>query len=262
MSFGVQRFVDDEVVVPVNLVVDALPLLVLDDLLFLRDHRFGDCVDEEAELVRLRPQRLLQAVDRHYLEVVGAIAVGRAIGRASDPRHQAVEAARAEVLRVQEEQVLEDMREPRPPWHLTRRPDVERHRDGGGRVRAVDVNRISPREAPARHRGRWRARSARSRSSRRRSPRGPRHPAVASAAAITIVTRRLELMAFSLRGVTLHRDQRRDSRWTMKILSSTSSLSRIAPRCSPPSRAAGGGGSARGPARAPSCARAGGGRNL
>jgi hypothetical protein len=37
--------------VAVRLVVDALPLLVLDDLLLLGEDRLGDGVDEEADLV-------------------------------------------------------------------------------------------------------------------------------------------------------------------------------------------------------------------
>ena len=139
VPLGVQRLVHDEVGVAVGSVVHALALLVLDDLLLLGDHRFGDGVDEESQLVGLGPQRLLQPVDRHHFEVVGAVAARGAVGGAADAGHEAVESAGAQVLRVQEEEVLEEVGEPGAPLDLAGRAHVEGHRHGGHRVGAVHV---------------------------------------------------------------------------------------------------------------------------
>ena len=154
MSLRVERAVDDVVGVAVRVVVDALPLLVLDDLPLLGHDVLGHRVDEEAELVGLGPERLLEPVDGHDLVVVGVVAVGRPVGRAADAGHQAVEAAGPEVLRVQEEEVLEEVGEagaacrPRAPtprgrsWS-PRRPGPSGPRAGSrpGRLRARTFRR-------------------------------------------------------------------------------------------------------------------------
>src|SRR5690606_6581449 len=54
-------------------------------------------------------------------------------------RHQAVQAARTQVFRIEEEQVLEVMGEPRAPLYLPCRADVERQRHGDDGIRAVHV---------------------------------------------------------------------------------------------------------------------------
>ena len=145
VSFGVERAIDHVVVVAVRLVVDALPLLVLHDLLLLRHHGLGHGVDEEAELVRLRPQRLLEAVRGHDFEVVRAVVAGRTVRRASDTRHQAIESARPEILGVEKEEVLEQVREPRLSLDLSRGTHVERHRDGRNGIGAVHMeNDVEP----------------------------------------------------------------------------------------------------------------------
>ena len=139
VSFRVQRLVDHEVGVAVGPVVHALALLVLDDLLLLGDHRLGHGVDEESQLVGLGPKSLLQSVDRHHFEVVGAVAARGAVGGAADAGHEAVESAGAQVLRVQEEEVLEEVSESGAPLDLSGRAHVEGHGDRRQRVRAVHM---------------------------------------------------------------------------------------------------------------------------
>ncbi len=135
----IHRLIDDEARVTVGPVVDPLALLILHDLLLLGHDVIGHRVDEEPELVGLRPQRLLQGVVRHHLEVVRSIAARRSVGRTAHARHETVEATGPEVLGVKEEEVLEQVREAGFARNFARRSDVEGHRDRGDRVGAIDV---------------------------------------------------------------------------------------------------------------------------
>ena len=140
MVLGIQRVEHHRIGVAIGAVVDALPLLVLDDLLFLLDHRIGHGIDEPAELVGLGPEHLFQRVVGDGLQIVGDVVAGRTIGAAAaDARAHAVQAAGAEVLRIEEEQMLEHVRKARASGCLARRPYVHGQHDCGHRIGAVDV---------------------------------------------------------------------------------------------------------------------------
>ena len=57
----------------VRLVLDALTPLVADDVLLVRERRLVDLLEQVAHAVRLEPQRELELIRRHRLEVVGAV---------------------------------------------------------------------------------------------------------------------------------------------------------------------------------------------
>ncbi len=140
MAGGIEVAVDHVVVVAVGAVVDPLPLLVLDYLLLLGQHRLGDRVDKAAQLVGLGPDHLFQRVARDRLKVVGAVAARGSVGPGpADAGAHLVEAALAEVFRFQEEQVLEEVGKARAPLLFPRRADVGGQGHGHHRVGGVDV---------------------------------------------------------------------------------------------------------------------------
>ena len=139
MAFRIKMFADDSIRVPVGAVVVALTFLVLDHLLFLGDRFFGHGVDKEAHLVGFCPEHLFEAVVRHDLKVVRAIAVGRAVQGSAKLVDQNVEPARTQVFRIEEHEMLEQVSEPRLAGPLARRADVVRRCDGRDRVRSIDV---------------------------------------------------------------------------------------------------------------------------
>ena len=146
MVCRVQGLVDDVQCVAVRRVVDALAFLVLDDLFFFRQHRLGDGVDEPAELVRFGPDHLFKRILGNRLQIIGAVLRGRAVGaRAADARAHLVEPALAQVLRFQEQQVFEQVREAGAPGLFTGRAHVRRQVHGHDRVGPVDVkNHVQP----------------------------------------------------------------------------------------------------------------------
>ena len=87
--------------------------------------RLIDVVEQIAHAIGLEPQRQLQLVRRHRLEVVRAIEVGRAVeaGGAGALEQLEMRVAR-HVLRALEHHVLEQVREARAARRLVRRPDV------------------------------------------------------------------------------------------------------------------------------------------
>ncbi len=110
----IQRRVDHLLLITIRLIVDALPLLVLDHLFLFGQHGFGDRVDKPAEFVGFGPQHFFQRIGRHSLEIVGAIATRGTIGsRATDARTHRVETTPAEVFRFQKQQMFEQMGKPR-----------------------------------------------------------------------------------------------------------------------------------------------------
>ncbi len=70
-----QLFLDD----PVRLVLDALPALVADHILLVGEVGLIDLVEQITHPIRFEPQRELEAIGRHGLEVVGPIEVGGAV---------------------------------------------------------------------------------------------------------------------------------------------------------------------------------------
>src|SRR5690606_3251379 len=125
VTLGIERPVDDVTQMPVRLVVDALSFLVLDDLLLLRDDVLGHRVYEEAELVGLGPDRLLERVTRDDLEVVRPVTAGGTVCGTAHSGHQPIEPTRSEILRVEEEEMLEEVREPGASLGLSCRAGVE-----------------------------------------------------------------------------------------------------------------------------------------
>ena len=131
--------IDDVIGVAARSVVVALSFLVLDDLRFLLDHVPGHRVDEVPHSIRFGPEHLFQRVPWDNLVIIRPVSVGRAVHAPTNLVDQHIDTARAEVFRIEEEQVFEQVREPGLAGTLTGRADVVGHRDGDDRVRAVDV---------------------------------------------------------------------------------------------------------------------------
>src|SRR6267378_3621795 len=121
----------------------ALPLFVLHDAALFVDLRGVDRAEQMAHAVRFHPQRHVERVGGHVLEIVGAVFVGGAvlIGRAD--ALERLEIVVIEVLAAVEHQMLEQVREPRAAGPLVLRahvvPDV--HGDDRRLVVLVDQQR-------------------------------------------------------------------------------------------------------------------------
>ena len=116
-----QRLFDDAV----RLVLDALPALVADDVLLVREVGLIDLIEQVAHPIRLEPQRQLELVRGNGLEVVRAIEVGGAVDRAAAGALDQPEMRIAgHVLRALEHHVLEEVREPGASRLFVGRTDV------------------------------------------------------------------------------------------------------------------------------------------
>ena len=92
---------------------------------WLDELRLIDCVEQIAHAIGLEPERELELVRRHRLEVVRAIEVGRAVDVAAAGAFDGLEVRVARhVLRALEHHVLEQMREAGAPGFLVGRADV------------------------------------------------------------------------------------------------------------------------------------------
>ncbi len=122
------RLVDDAV----RLVLDALPALVADDVLLVREIGLIDHVEQVAHAIGFEPQPEFELVRRQRFEVVRAIEVGRAVDVAAAGALDGAEVRVAlHVLRALEHHVLEQVGETGAPRLFVGRPDVipEIHRD-------------------------------------------------------------------------------------------------------------------------------------
>ncbi len=114
MTLGVDRFADDIEIMAVRLIVDALALFVFHDLLFAVDDILVHRIDKPAQLIGFGPDDLFQRVLWYGLEILRHIGRGEAIRAfAANPRIHLVQTAIAEVFRVQEQEMLEQMRKAR-----------------------------------------------------------------------------------------------------------------------------------------------------
>ena len=134
----------------VRLVVDALPLLVLDDVTLAVELALSQRRQEKAHAVRLEVQRQFQCVRGHVDDVVGPILGCRSVIVAARRFEQVVERALGHVLRALEHDVLEKMREAGSsrllPPGTDVIPDVDR-RDGNRLVLVEDhVEPVGERE--------------------------------------------------------------------------------------------------------------------
>ena len=143
---------------PVRLVVDALPLLVLDDVALAVDLVRRLVVEQEAHAIRLEEQRELQRVRRQVLVIVGAIVAGRAVVVAARGFEPVVERALGHVHRSFEHHVLEEMREAGAARPLVARadviPDVHRHHRHAGVAMQDHVQAVGQLELGVGHRER------------------------------------------------------------------------------------------------------------
>ena len=98
---------------------------LLHDVLLVRQLGLIDLLEQVAHAIGLEPQRQLELVRRHRLEVVGAIEIRRAVdaGRAGAGEQPEVRVA-LDVLRALEHHVLEQVREARAAGRLVRGADV------------------------------------------------------------------------------------------------------------------------------------------
>ena len=107
---------------PYGLVLDALAALVADDVLLVGQRSAVDLLEQIAHAIGLEPQRELELVGGHGLEVVGAIEVGRAVQIAGAGALEQLEVLIGRhVLRALEHHVLEEVREAGASRLLVRR---------------------------------------------------------------------------------------------------------------------------------------------
>ena len=122
-----ERFLDDSV----GLVLHALPALVAHDVLLVRQRAGGDLLQQIAHPVRLEPERQLEPIRRHGLEVVRPVEAGRAVQVAGAGALEQLDVLVARhVLRALEHHVLEQVREAGAPGGLVGRADVIPQVDG------------------------------------------------------------------------------------------------------------------------------------
>ncbi len=115
------RFLDDAV----RPVLAALTPLVPHDVLLVRQLRLIDRLEQVSHAIGLEPERQLELIRRHRLEVVGAIEAGRAVDARGAAAGEQLEVRVAlDVLRALEHHVLEQMREARAAGRLVRGTDV------------------------------------------------------------------------------------------------------------------------------------------
>ena len=139
LSVRVEVLVDDVAGMPVRAVVNTLALLVLDDLFLLGDYRLGHRIDEEAHLVGLSPENLLEGIPGNRLEVIRAVSRCGSVQRAADLVDKDVETTLSDILGFEKEQVLEQMCEAGSAFDLPGRTHVIGHGDRHNRIRAVDM---------------------------------------------------------------------------------------------------------------------------
>ena len=121
----------------VRLVVHALAALVLHDVALGVELREVERVEQEPHAVGFEPQRRLEVVRRHDLEIRGAVVRRRAVVAAADALGELVVQPVRHVARPGEHDVLEQVREPRAAGQLVLGPDVVPEVDRHGRRRAV-----------------------------------------------------------------------------------------------------------------------------
>ena len=107
-----------------------LALLVLHDAALLVEACLVDHAEEVAHAVRLHPEREVEGVLRHDLEVVGAIAAGRPVHAGGADALERPEVLVVVVLGAVEHQVLEEVRETGLAGLLVLRTDVVPDVDG------------------------------------------------------------------------------------------------------------------------------------
>ena len=135
---------------PVRSVLDALAALVAHDVLLVRQHAVVESVEQESHAVALEPQRELELVRGHVLQVVRAVEVGGAV---DERRAGALEVGEVAVGRqvagALEHHVLEQVREPGAPGGLVRGtdvvPDVHRHERQAAVLAQDDVEPVRQR---------------------------------------------------------------------------------------------------------------------
>ena len=117
--------------VPVGLVVVALALLVLHHVALVVQLLLVHGRQHPAHPVGLQPERQLQVVRRHRLEVVGAVEPGAGVQRAAGALHQLEVPVLGHVLRALEHHVLEEVGEAGPAGLLVPGADAvpQVHRD-------------------------------------------------------------------------------------------------------------------------------------
>ncbi len=131
MVGGEDHLLQPLVPVAVGGVVDALEPLVLHHRALPVQLLLRDGGEEGAHPVGLQPERQLQPVRRHGLEVVGAVQPGGAVHHAAHPLDVRDVLGPGDVLGPLEHQVLEEVGEPGAPGALVPAPhsvpEVHRH---------------------------------------------------------------------------------------------------------------------------------------
>ena len=126
-----ERAVRELVQHPVRARKNRLIVLPDDDLAFGDEVRLVD--GEVRHAIRLGPQQPLEVVRRHDLIVVGDVLGGVRVVIAADVLGEPVHRLGLHVRGPLEHEMLEEVREPRPPRGIALRPNVISNVDGHGR---------------------------------------------------------------------------------------------------------------------------------
>ncbi len=116
--------------------VFALAFFILHHPALLVDLLLGDGPEQVPHPIRLHPERDVEGVGGHVLEIVGAVGVGRAVEVGSADAFERLEVVVVEILRAVEHQVFEEVGKAGLARLFIFRPDVIPHIDGhdGGLV--------------------------------------------------------------------------------------------------------------------------------
>ncbi len=118
-------------------VVVALAALVLDDVPLVLHGLFVERGEQRAHPVGLQPERELQLMGRHGLEVVGALEARGAVEGAAGALHQLEVAVPLDLRGALEHQVLEEVSQARTALDLVAGTDVVPEADRGDRGQVV-----------------------------------------------------------------------------------------------------------------------------
>ena len=142
VSFRERVLGDRDPRLPVRLVLTLTFLVLHDTALFVEAGRV-DGAKEVTHAVGLEPENAVERGDRHVLEIIRAVLVGRAVEVRGAERLDGLEVVVVVVLAAVEHEVLEQVREPGLAGLLVLRADVIPDVDGGDWRLVVLVNQKS-----------------------------------------------------------------------------------------------------------------------
>ncbi|MCY1175508.1 hypothetical protein D9M73_157500 [compost metagenome] len=118
----------------------ALPLFILHDAALLIDHTGRDRPEQIAHAVAFQEQRAIECCDRHRLEIIGAIEIGRAVEIGRADRLGIGEIVLRRILGAVEHQMLEQMGKAGLTLGLELRADIVPHTDRDDRGFAIGID--------------------------------------------------------------------------------------------------------------------------